>query len=378
LQSFSASRISWNMTFLKRAEKQGRKFLNPVETQVGGFGMMWKILPLYLINKEERVPNLPLGPFRSDAAIYRTPPHSGLRVTWMGHSSTLVEIDGFRVLIDPVWDERASPFRLMGPKRFFAPPLRLEDLPRIDVVLISHDHYDHLGKMTVQRLAKLEAVGNARWVTSLGVGSLLRSFGVGPERITELDWTEAITIPHSENESLKITALPARHFSGRGISNRFETLWSSFVLKGSRHNVYFGGDSGMWPGFAEIGAKYGPFDLTMLEIGASNALWINIHMGPDGAVKAFADLATSGGASGLLMPIHWGLFDLALHAWYQPIERMTELADAAGFPLFSPEPGVPADVVPGVQLRSSWWRRVADPALLKTERKVTGVSLASD
>jgi L-ascorbate metabolism protein UlaG (beta-lactamase superfamily) len=362
------------MTFLKRAEKQGSKFLNPIVTGVGGPDMMLKIIPLYLTNKEKRVPKIPLGPFDTDPAIYRTPPPSGLRVTWMGHSSTLVEIDGFRVLIDPVWDERASPFRFMGPKRFFSPPLRLEDLPRIDVVLISHDHYDHLGKMTTQRLAKLDAISEARWITSLGVGASLRSFGAAPERITELDWTEAITIPHSENESLKITALPARHFSGRGLSNRFETLWSSFALKGPQHNVYFGGDSGLWPGFAEIGEKYGPFDLTMLEIGASNPLWSNIHMGPDGAAQAFAEL----GASGLLMPIHWGLFDLALHAWHQPIERMTELADAAGFPLFSPEPGVPADVAPGRELRSSWWRRVADPALLDTRNRVTGVPLASD
>lgn len=344
------------MTKLQRAKKQGRKFLNPVETGVGGLRMALQILPLYLKNTEERVPKVPLGPFRTDASVYALPPVSGLRATWMGHSSTLLEIDGFRVLIDPVWDERASPARWFGPRRFFAAPLRLEDLPRIDVVLISHDHYDHLGKMTVKKLAKLDAAKQVTWVTSLGVGESLRRFGVRADRISELDWADAAIVAGADGGSngskLTITALPARHFSGRGLTNRFETLWSSFVLKGAAHTVYYGADSGMWDGFAEIGGEYGPFDLTMLEIGAFNELWNSIHLGPDGAAKAFADL----GGQGLLMPIHWGLFDLALHGWRQPIERMTELADAAGIKLWSPKPGLPSEVVSGEQLRSWWWR----------------------
>ena len=362
------------MTMLKSAAKQGKLFLNPVETNVGGFSMIWKILPLYLLNKEERVPKSQLGPFKTDPSIYRTPPSSGLRVTWMGHSSSLVEIDGFRILIDPVWDQRASPFRWMGPKRFFAPTLRLEELPKIDSVIISHDHYDHLGKSTIERLTKLEAFSETHWITSLGVGDILTSFGVSPHQIAELDWTDATLIHNRSGDELTITALPARHFSGRTLSNRFKTLWSSFVLKGPKHRVYFGGDSGLWPGFSEIGATYGPFDLTMLEIGASNPLWIDIHMGPDGAAKAFADL----GASGVLMPIHWGLFDLALHAWRQPIERMTELAEAAGFQLWSPEPGLPSEVVSGQPLKSSWWHAALDPARSKATGNVTGVPLASD
>jgi L-ascorbate metabolism protein UlaG (beta-lactamase superfamily) len=334
-------------TWLKRAEKQGKKFLNPVPTTVGGPGMIFKILPLYLTNKEERVPKVPLGPFRTDARVYAIPPASGLRVTWMGHSSMLVEIDGARVLIDPVWDERASPMRWLGPKRFFAAPLRLEELPKIDAVIVSHDHYDHLGKMTIQWLSKLTALAGARWITSLGVGALLRSFGVKAEKISELDWTETASAG-----ALTITALPARHFSGRSLTNRFETLWSSFVLKGMKHTVYYGADSGCWEGFEEIGEAYGPFDLTMLEIGASNPLWNEIHMGPQGAARSYAAL----GAAGLLMPVHWGLFDLALHGWRQPIEQMTELAEEAGFRLWSPEPGLPTEVVAGQELRADWWR----------------------
>ena len=340
------------MTMLQRAGKLGRKYLNAVPTQVGGLSIMFKVLPLYLNNKEEKTPRTPLGPFRTDLDVYRIPPVSGLRITWMGHSSLLVEIDGVRLLIDPVWDERASPMRWMGPKRFFAPPLRLDELPPIDAVLISHDHYDHLGEQTVRALAALPAMAGSQWITSVGVGDILQRFGVAAERIVELDWTGETTIQSRESgATLQATAVPSRHFSGRSLSNRNETLWSSFVLRGSRHNVYFGADSGWWDGFAAIGAQYGPFDLTMLEIGAFHELWQDIHLGPDGAERAFTALG-----GGMLMPIHWGLFDLALHSWRQPIERLVEIADRDGIRLWSPEPGLPSDVIQGTELRSDWWR----------------------
>jgi L-ascorbate metabolism protein UlaG (beta-lactamase superfamily) len=335
------------VTTLARAVKKGSKFQNPVETKMSTVAMLPKIIQLYLTNKDERKPRQPLGPFRTDARVYEQAPASGLRITWMGHSSLLIEMDGLRLLIDPVWDLRASPLRWSGPKRFFAPPLALENLPPIDVVLISHDHYDHLGKETIAKLAKLPTTKDARWITSLGVGAELRKFGMKRDVLTELDWTESTTL-----KDFTITALPARHFSGRSLLNRFETLWSSFVFKGTRHNVYYGADSGVWDGFSEIGKQYGPFDLTMLEVGAYNELWKAIHMGPDGAAEAFEAL----GATGLLMPIHWGLFELAPQAWRQPIERITQLADARGWKLWSPEPGVPSEVVAGEPHRSDWWR----------------------
>lgn len=308
--------------------------------------MLPKIAMLYLTSKAERSPRVPLGPFRTDASVYERPCGSGLRVTWMGHSTLLIEMGDVRILVDPVWDKRASPVNWSGPKRFFAPPLALEKLPRLDVVLISHDHFDHLGKETVRTLAKLEAARNARWVTSLGVGQVLSGFGVAKKAICELDWTEA-----TEVNGLRITALPARHFSGRSLWNRFETLWSSFVLRDARHNVYYGADSGLWDGFAEIGAAYGPFDVTMLEVGAFNELWKAIHMGPDGAAEAFEQM----GAGGLLMPIHWGLFELAPHGWREPIERMTQLADERGWKLWSPPPGLPTEFRKGEAVRSDWW-----------------------
>jgi L-ascorbate metabolism protein UlaG (beta-lactamase superfamily) len=332
------------MQKLQRAQKVGGRFVNPVPTSLAGFSTLLKLLPLYLANKDERTPKRQLGPFFTDPKIYDTEPTSGLRVTWIGHSIMLVEIDGVRVLIDPVWDPRAGPVRWAGPKRFFAAPLKLEDLPRLDVILISHNHYDHLGAGTVRRLARLSSTADAQWLTTLGVGNILQRLGVSQERITELDWTESQRIG-----ALEITALPARHFSARGFFDRYKTLWASFVLAGSDHRVYYGADSGEWEGFEEIGRTFGPFDLTMLEIGAFNSLWKDIHMGPDGAIKTFRLM----GGKGLMMPIHWGLFDLALHAWRQPIQRIFEIDDLK---IWTPEPGVPTEVVRGLEVRSEWWK----------------------
>jgi L-ascorbate metabolism protein UlaG (beta-lactamase superfamily) len=318
-----------------------------VPTVIGGLSTIFKVLPHYLFNKAETVPAKAPGPFQTDVSVYAAAPVSGLRVTWMGHSSMLLEIDGLRVLIDPMWDERASPMRWAGPKRFFAAPMRLEELPAVDVVLVSHDHYDHLGEATIRGLARLDSMHEARWVTSLGVGELLQGFGVAANRITELDWTQSVSV-----KGVEITAVPSRHFSGRSLFNRFETLWSAFVFCGPKHRVYFGADSGWWEGFAEIGAAYGPFDLTMLEIGAFDALWEGIHLGPDGAARAFEAL----GGKGLMMPIHWGLFDLALHAWRQPMTRMLEIAEERGIQLWAPEPGLPTEVAGGTEVRSDWWK----------------------
>jgi L-ascorbate metabolism protein UlaG (beta-lactamase superfamily) len=342
---------------LTQARKSGNKFLNPVPTQVGGLSTMFKVLPQYFTSREETEPKQPLGPFRTDPAIFATAPESGLRVTWFGHSSSLVEIDGARVLVDPVWEQRASPFQWTGPKRFFEPTLGLDELPKLDVVLISHDHYDHLGAETMRKLAGLPSTSAARWVTSLGVGKRLREFGVPAEKIQELDWTESVEVPAGAG-SVRLTAWPARHFSGRGLGDRFTTLWSSFVIEGPQHRVYFGADSGWWEGFAAVAGEYrnrGGFDLTMLEIGAFNELWKSIHLGPDGAARAFEAMGGNEHA-GLLFPIHWGLFNLALHGWRQPIERTLEIAADKGFDLFLPQPGEPTEVTRQGAKLSSWWR----------------------
>ena len=329
---------------LQPAVQRDGRYQNPVPTQTGGISTIFKVGPRFFIGARARSPQTPLGPFRTDATIYATPPRTGLRITWMGHATSLVEIDGARILIDPVWDERASPTTWSGPKRFFPAPLKLSQLPPIDAVIISHDHYDHLGAGTVRALATLAATRNAQWITPLGVGSLLKQFGVPAAQCRELNWMDSARV-----NAVQVTALPSRHFSGRSLFNRFQTLWASFAIAGPSHNVYYGADSGEWPGFIEIGEQFGPFHLAMLEIGASDPLWANIHMGPDGALRSFRAL----GGQGLFMPIHWGLFDLALHHWKQPIEHIWPISDLR---LWSPTPGVPSDVIAGEELRSEWWR----------------------
>ena len=344
--------IERGMRKLEHAKKDKQKFLNPVPTGVGGLSLMVKILPLYLQNKQETEPKRALGPFRTNRQIYADAPTSGVRVTWFGHSSELVEVDGVTVLIDPVWDERAAPVGFMGPKRFFAPTLPLDELPALDAVLISHDHYDHLGKVTVQKLAAMRP--ELRWICPVGVAKELHGFGVASGRVTELDWTDEVTVRGQFGAELRVTAVPGRHFSGRSLSNRFETLWAGYVLAGPQHKIYFGADSGFWDGFEAIGEAYGPFDLTMLEIGAFHELWHDIHLGPDGAIAAYEALGGEARA-GVLMPIHWGLFNLAMHGWRQPIERISALAMEKRVKLFVPEPGQPTGFLRGEEVRTRWW-----------------------
>ncbi len=340
-------------TWLQPAKREGGRFLNPLPTTVGGLSLILKVLPDYLRGRAERDPHVPPGPFVTDATVYRQAPASGLRVTWFGHSSSLLEIEGFRVLLDPVWDERASPAQFFGPKRFFAPTLALQALPPIDAVLISHDHYDHLGAGTIRQLARLPALADAQWITSLGVGRRLAGFGVAADRIQELDWTQSVDVRRPDGSRLRVTSYPARHFSGRGLFDRFKTLWASFALAGSAHRVYFGADSGTWDGFADIAARHGGFDLTMLEIGAYHPLWAAIHLGPRAAADAFQAMRQPGRA-GLFMPIHWGLFNLALHGWREPIAETEQICRSEDIPLWSPEPGLPTEVE--APLLADWWR----------------------
>jgi len=335
------------MVKLERAKKVGRKYQSPVPTQVGGFSTVFKVLPELIRSRKQRVPKVAPGPFRTEASVYATRPASGLRVTWFGHSSTMVEIDGVRVLVDPVWDERAAPVQWFGPKRFFPPTMRLDELPHLDAILISHDHYDHLGKGTVEALARLQP--KTCWIAPMGVSAVLQGFGVPAGRIEELNWLDKASITAHDGSELCITAVPSRHFSGRSLFNRNETLWTSYALRGQRHGIYYGADSGLWDGFPAIAEQFGPFDLTMLEIGAFHEAWKDIHLGPDGALAAFQAIHGS-----LMMPIHWGLFDLALHGWREPIERIWELADQRGIRLFSPEPGKPVEVG---EFRSNWWKQ---------------------
>ncbi|HZX57437.1 MAG TPA: MBL fold metallo-hydrolase [Mucilaginibacter sp.] len=327
---------------LEEARKKGGKFLNPIPTHMAGFNKLIPILMEYINNKAETVPKLPLGPFKTDTSIYNKQPASGLRITLIGHSSLLIEIDGKRILTDPVWGQRASFLSFIGPKRFFDPPLELSELPPLDAILISHDHYDHLDKETIRYFAAT----TIPFFCSKGVGEYLEEWGINSSYITQMDWGDSVMI----GRDIVMTSTPARHFSGRGIINRNETLWASFVIRGPKHNIFFGADSGWFPGFREIGDTFGPFDLTMLEIGAYGKYWPDIHMGPDHASNAH--LALKGK---LMMPIHWGTFNLSTHAWNEPIERLLQYAKEKNIELFIPEPGKPTEVIG--PLNSQWWVR---------------------
>ncbi|WP_214071281.1 MBL fold metallo-hydrolase [Mucilaginibacter sp. dw_454] len=323
------------------SKKQGRKFLNPIPTGEVKPGDIIPMIKAYASNKNEVVPKKTLGPFKTDLSSYQTPPKNGLRITWVGHSSLLIEIDGHTILTDPVWSQRVSMTQLMGPKRFFNPPIKLSELPHLDAIIISHDHYDHLDKATIEFFKGT----TIPFFCSLGVGRHLERFGIIRNYITELDWGDSVMIDHD----MVVTATPSRHFSGRGIFGRNETLWSSFVIKGSQHNIFFGADSGYFPGFKDIGETFGPFDLAILEIGAYGEYWPDIHMGPDHASNAFLDLKGK-----LMMPIHWGTFNLALHNWFDPIERLENYAKQKNIELFVPEPGKPTEV--NGPYNSDWWK----------------------
>lgn len=311
----------------------------------------------FLCGGERRVPPHAL-PSSDPRAAWLRPPASGLRATWLGHSTVLIELDGHRVLTDPVWGPRASPSRLAGPRRFQPAPLRLSHLPTPDVVLVSHDHYDHLDYPTVRALARHTAVP---FVTSLGVGAHLQAFGVPPERITELDWWETHRVPGT---GLEVTAAPSQHFSGRSLKDRNATLWSSLVVRGPRHAVFFSGDTGLTTEYAAIRERLGPFDLVMLEVGAFHPSWGDIHLGPENALKAHALLG-----GGTLLPVHWGTFSLAMHAWDEPAETLLALAEPRGVPLLMPTLGQAVEPREGRPVLP-WWRAVdsggAAPAVAET------------
>lgn len=319
-------------------------FRNPSGLGPGLKGNPLPILSDFAFGGRRRVPPGVL-PVERPHESWQRPVASGLRVTWLGHSTLLLEVDGLRVLTDPVFGERASPVSFAGPKRFHPVPATITELPPLDAVLLSHDHHDHLCPSSIRELARREVP----IVTSLGVGAHLERLGVIREKIIELDWWEEAVLPGGE---LSFTAAPAQHFSGRGLLDRNTTLWSSWVMKTANRRLFFSGDTGLTEEFREIGQRLGPFDLTMLEIGAWHPSWGDIHLGPENALRAFEMLG-----GGTLLPVHWGTFDLALHAWDEPAETLLSLAKSSGARVLTPLLGRPFEPA-HAEGPSPWWRSV--------------------
>lgn len=285
-------------------------------------------------------PSEPLPTVPGDRRRFDTPPATGLRVTWLGHSSMLIELDGHRVLTDPVWGERTSPLSWAGPRRWYAPPIPLEELPPLDAVVISHDHYDHLDYPTLVAMKDWDTT----FVVPLGVGAHMASWGVPEARIVELDWWERTRV-----RGLEVVATPARHASGRTVLDKDATLWAGFALLGPEHRVYYSGDTGMFPAMKDIGERLGPFDLTMIEVGQYHSAWPDWHLGPEQAVLAHRMVRGR-----VLLPVHWGLFTLAPHGWTEPIERVLAAAAREGDTVIVPRPGQSIEPAAPPE-RERWW-----------------------
>ena len=266
-----------------------------------------------------------------------------MRITWFGHSAALLEIDGKNIFLDPMLASVPAPHPWLGSNRFNDTlPLMISELPELDAVLISHDHYDHLSYESIVEMKERVK----KFYVPLGIAAHLISWGVAEDKIVECDWWDTVDL-----EGTTLVSTPARHFSGRGILDRNSTLWCSWVIKGKDASIFFGGDSGYDQAFEKIGEKYGPFDLTMLECGQYNEQWPEVHMMPEEAVQAHIDLNGK-----LMMPIHWGAFKLAMHSWTDPAERVSKKADELNVQVTTPRIGQP--IVLGRPAPSSpWWQR---------------------
>lgn len=269
---------------------------------------------------------------------------SETHIYWFGHSTFLIQTAGKNIILDPMLGESASPVPIFGVKRFNKQlPISIEQLPYIDAVVISHDHYDHLDYKSIQKLKEK----TSQFYTPLGVGKHLESWGVETHRVHELDWWQSINF-----ENIQLHCTPAQHFSGRGkwFSDQASTLWSSWIIQTNDKKIFFSGDSGYGSHFKEIGEKYGPFDIALMECGQYNKLWKEIHMMPEETIQAAVDVKAKA-----VLPMHWGAFKLALHSWTDPIERAHAKAKELDMPIVNPQIGEKVVINGHVPVTTRWW-----------------------
>lgn len=305
----------------------------------------WDYLVEQLSGDQVRVPPSDIPVMAITPALLQPFPVTGLRAIWLGHSSVYIELDGFRLLVDPVFSDYVSPIDGIGPKRFHPSPIAMTDLPMIDAVIVSHDHYDHLDINTVQYLSSK----GTRFIVPLGVGAHLDAWEVPKNQITELDWWESTSI-----NGLKVVCTPAQHYSSRGLFDYKETLWSSWSIIGPEHRFFYSGDTGFSDHFEQIGNRLGPFDLGIIKIGqyGPGDSWGYSHMNPEEAVKA--SIAVQ---AGRMLPVSWGTFNIAFHDWNEPIVWAVKAANEHDVDLVTPRLG--EVVIVGEPFQSySWWEEV--------------------
>ncbi len=316
------------------------KFVNQIPTSWDtSFSSMVSMMRDFLKGNPDRRPRnrMPMVTFSPDVKS-----QSDAKVTWFGHSAFLLEIEGKTILFDPMFGKAPTPFPIRNQRYSGELPFKIQELPEIDAVILSHDHYDHLDYGSIMKLR-----GKVKnYFTPLGVGAHLERWGIDPNNIREHDWWDEFTF-----QGLKLACTPARHFSGRGLTNRNSTLWCSWAVIGQETKIFFSGDGGYGPHFKEIGEKYGPFDLTLMECGQYDARWAAIHMLPEETVQAHQDVQGR-----LMIPVHWGAFTLSLHSWHDPVERAVQAGEAAGVQIATPRIGESVTVGDSQYPNLPWWK----------------------
>jgi L-ascorbate metabolism protein UlaG (beta-lactamase superfamily) len=331
-------------SYKKEGNFKDGKFVNQSVTNMDmSVSQMFGTLIDFIKGVPNREPNFEI-PIHKVDSLTIAKNRDSTKLIWFGHSTFLLQMEVQNILIDPMFGDVPAPHPWLGNKRYSKElPIEIEKLTQIDAVLISHDHYDHLDYGSIQKLKDK----TNKFYVPLGVAAHLISWGVDSKKIQELNWWD-----ETQQNGIQLVFTPARHFSGRGFTDRWRTLWGSWVIKGKKENIFFSGDSGYDSHFKEIGEKYGPFDFAMIECGQYNEKWEAIHMMPEQSAQAGKDLQAN-----VMMPIHWGAFSLALHTWTDPVERVTKAAAALNMPLITPKIGEIFSLEDKAKYHHKWWEK---------------------